>query len=352
MNVRDRAKQAEIQAAIAALAEDTTAELRPYSGAGSFADVQIGRPEAVPTDARGRAAHRARREFVEEELRPAAEALAKAQAIHNAGVVATHEELSQLISSKVNLDAQWKADGNSGGNPILAHFTRGAHDPSSHEVDAFYNGGAFLGFRQSDAFKKYYGTSVESKVLEIFLEWMSVQNIDSTDARNWQRVCLLLDSAGFVLPDPAFQSDAPSRKTAAERIVYGNLTGKSAIAAMPSEEMKRRLKADPDFASLVEEVSTGKPLSAAIVHSKTRPADYSTKIILRGFPMKTGTGANERVELVDLTQELLERLPSGAYREAVTRMTGEPLLSVADAIKKNDGVLDELRATHRRLYGR
>lgn len=358
MSVRDRGRAAEIAEIQKQIDAGTLVEQKYITGAGSSIGGQIGRPENMPTDARGRMAHRARREFVEErEIRPAAEALAKAVAIDNDRIVASHEQLSQLINSKVNLDAAWLAEtGDKSGHPLLKVFTRGLNDASSYEADAFFaQGGPFHGFLSADIFKKYRHTSVEQSVLEIIFQWAQLQNISVCDAHNLQRVLALMETAGYVLPDPP----AVARRvepTVAERIQYTTrdgrkLTGKQAIAEMPSEELKRRLK-EPGFASLVEETETGRPLSAAVMHSETRPYDYTTAIVLHGFPMKSGIGANERVELIDLTAEMLDRLPAEAYRQAVLRITGKPFLSVADAIKKNDGLLDDAREVYRRIYGR
>ena len=108
-SVRDRNRQAEI----AAMSEDNTPELRPYSGAGSNFVGRIGQPvqDTSGMTRRQIEEQRARGDFA----RPIDEAaeqarlapLLKAIAEDNQRVLRDRQALTDLICSKRNLDSLW-----------------------------------------------------------------------------------------------------------------------------------------------------------------------------------------------------------------------------------------------------
>ena len=337
MSVRDRGRAAEI-AEIQKQIDGGAAEPEriPYSGAGRAFMGKIGQPlqDTSGMTRRQIAEQKTHGEFA----RPIDEAaeqarlapLLKAIAEDNQRVLRGHQALTDLICSKRNLDELWVEQGHPDGCPLLAQFRRGQADASSVSATTFFNG-PFKGFLNSDAFKKYRGSSVQTRVLEIILDWMQIQLIDELDARNWQKVLLLMESATFVLPDPTFQPAAPAQRMAAERIVYEvggrKLIGKQAIDAMSSVEFAHRLKEEPEFQSLVEEVETGKPLSTSrkTNENKPDPYAYNTVIVLRDFEGKS------------LTRRMIDELPSDKYRKAL-KLIGEPIKTF-EAVLDTDGFI-------------
>jgi hypothetical protein len=326
VNVRNRNRQAEIDA----LVVEPEQQRRPYSGAGSSIGGQMGRPENAPTDARGRMAHAARREFVEEtEIRPSAEAVAQAAAINTEKILNDKRALTEFLCQPKPLDEYWRSLGNTGSCPLLEHLERGyARDASDSAATAFFSG-PFLGFLSSDAFKPFRKMAIEKEVLTILLDFMERNAVDSLSVSNWQKTLLLFVSAHFALP---WLQPKPAAPTAAERIQYTvggrTLIGKAAIAAMSFSEFQRRLKEEPDFQSLVEEVETGKPLSTSrrVDENKPDPYSYNTTVVLRGFK---GYG--------DLTRRQIDDLPSDDYREAM-KLVGTPVKSF-EAVFDTDGYI-------------
>jgi hypothetical protein len=321
-SVRDRNRQAEIERLVA----EPEQQRRPYSGAGSSIGGQIGRPENAPTDARGRMAHAARREFVEEtEIRPAAEAVAQAAAINTEKILSDKRVLTEFLCQPKPLDQLWAEMGHTGGCPLLNELERGyTNDAAPAVVTAFF-AGPFRGFLSSNAFKPFRKSAIEKETLTILLDFMERNALNSLNVSNWQKILTLFISAHFALP---WLEQKPAPPMAAERIRYNGLTGKAAIAAMPSAEFARRLKEEPDFQSLVEEVETGRPLgtSRTVDENKSDPCSYNTTVVLRGFK---GYG--------DLTRRQIDDLPSDDYREAM-KLVGTPVKSF-EAVLDTDGFI-------------
>jgi hypothetical protein len=230
-------------------------------------------------------------------------------------------------------------------------FTRGRGDASSYTATAFFQG-PFKGFLNSQAFAKYRHTSVEQKVLEILLDWMRVQCIDELDAHSWQRVLLLMEGAHYVLPEPPVE---PRRvePTAAERITYtvGGRTyyGKRAVEMMPSAVFKKRLNEEPGFASLVEEMETGKRLSTSQTTQEEKPSDYATHIVLRNFPVTVGLSKRGE-SLQDLTMAQVDNLRGDDYARAM-KLLGNRVKTV-EAAQDTDGYIAAHLANRRAQWGR
>jgi hypothetical protein len=337
MSVRDRGRTAEIAEIQKEIDAGRLVERKPYSGAGSSIGGTIGRPENMPSDARGRAAHRARREFAfEVDERPVAEAIAEAQALNTEKILTDKRALSEFLCQPKPLDEYWRSLGNKGGCPLLNEFERGyVRDAPATAATAFFQG-PFRGFLQAESFRPYRGTAIEKEVLTILLDFMERNALNSLLVSNWQKTLLLFVSAHFALP---WLQPQPAPPTAAERLTYtiGGRTyiGKQAIAAMPSAEFKRRLKEESGFASLVEEVETGRTLSTAVMQEE-KPADYSTRVVLKSFPVTVGL--NKRGESVqDLTMAQVDKLCGSDYARAM-KLLGTPVKSF-EAVLDTDGFI-------------
>jgi hypothetical protein len=337
MNVRERTRRAEIDA----LAANPEPQRKAYSGAGSAFMRRIGRPleNTAGLTRRQIEEQKVRGEFAfEVDDKPRLEELAKLIAEDQAKVLANHRELSALICSKANLDALWKAEGHPDGCVLLREFERGSGDASPATATAFFQG-PFKGFLNSHAFAKYRGTNVETQVCEIMLDWMKLQFIDELVAENWQKTLLLMDRAGYVLPEPHVTDiTAPP-----DAIVYESggkrYVNKAALDAMPSAEYRRCME-HSDFRKAAEVVLGGRLVPDNVPAHENRPDN--TQIVLRNFPVTVGLSKRGE-ELRDLTMAQVEELRGDDYARAMTLLCNR--IKTVEATQDSDGfVLTHLEA--------